>query len=301
MSQQKGRNFINLKNAMLVFTVFALWFSVYFGERVEAILSYTLILSFGILHGANDIHLIWSTYNTKNTQVSRNKVITIYILAVFSILALFSLSPFTALIFFILVSGYHFGEQHWEKSFSVKTIWNKGIYLVYGLFILFMLFYLKHEQVIPIIDELTGNRLTMDFLEGTMLTLGVLLLLSLGIQFLMGRVTSNPWEELFLLGVFFVIFKTASLLWGFCIYFVVWHSIPSLMDQMDYLYGRSTWETFRNYLKTSWPYWLVSLVGLIGLYWLLGENNEYFISVLIYFLAAITFPHVIVMSRLEKD
>ena len=127
------------------------------------------------------------------------------------------------------------------------------------------------------------------------------MVIALGIQYAARNVKSSLWEELFLLGVFFVIFKTASLLWGFCIYFVVWHSIPSLMDQMNYLYGKTNWSTFKNYLKTSWPYWVVSLVGLVGLYWLLRDNNRFFLSVLIYFLAAITFPHVIVMSRLEKD
>nr|WP_299343097.1 Brp/Blh family beta-carotene 15,15'-dioxygenase [Allomuricauda sp.] len=300
MIQQKGLHFINMKSAMIVFTVFALWFSVYFSERVETILSYVLILSFGVLHGANDIHLIWSTYNNENLQISRNKVIALYLSVVLAILVLFSFSPLLAFTFFILISGYHFGEQHWEKSFIAKSIWDKAVFLLYGLFILFMLFYIKTEQVIPVIMELTDYNLTPYFLKMGFLSLGVLLMLLFGLKYVRREVNANLWEELFMLGVFFVIFKTASLLWGFCIYFVVWHSIPSLMDQMNYLYGRSDWGTFKDYLKTSWPYWIVSLVGLFGLYWFLGDNHQFFLTVLIYFLAAITFPHVIVMSRLEK-
>lgn len=290
-----------MKSAMIVFTVFALWFSVYFSEKVETILSYVLILSFGVLHGANDIHLIWSTYHKRKSQLSRNKVIVLYVGVVLAILVLFSFSPILAFIFFILISGYHFGEQHWEKNIKGKTIWNRAIFLVYGLFILFMLFSLKTEQVIPVITELTGYELTADFFKTSFLSLGALSIILLGRNYVKKEVKANLWEELFMLGVFFVIFKTASLLWGFCIYFVVWHSIPSLMDQMNYLYGRSDWGTFKDYLKTSWPYWLVSLMGLFGLYWFLGHNHHFFLTVLIYFLAAITFPHVMVMSRLEKD
>ncbi|MBT8186759.1 MAG: hypothetical protein HKP38_00660, partial [Croceitalea sp.] len=48
-----------------------------------------------------------------------------------------------------------------------------------------------------------------------------------------------------------------------------------------------------------WLYWLISVVGLGILLLVFGENHQFFISILLYFLAAITFPHVIVMSRLK--
>ena len=106
--------------------------------------------------------------------------------------------------------------------------------------------------------------------------------------------------ELFLLGVFYVVFNTASLLLAFCIYFVIWHSIPSLLDQMKFLYGDVSWKSFYRYFKSSFVYWLASLVGTFVLYLLLRNAEEFMVPGLICFLASITVPHVLVMTKIEE-
>ena len=115
-----------------------------------------------------------------------------------------------------------------------------------------------------------------------------------------GEIRVNMFKELFFLLVFFIVFKTASLLWAFSIYFVIWHSIPSLMDQTKYLYGQVSRNSILAYFKTSFIYWLASMVGLGVLYYLFHDRQGLFLSIMIYFLAAITFPHVIVMNRLNR-
>ena len=299
MIQQNVLNFTKLKSGMIVATVFSLWFSVFFDDYVETTVSYVLIMSFGVLHGANDIRLIRSlNLNTSKSNIW--KIITSYISMVLGILILFYFLPKWALCLFILVSAYHFGEQHWSKSVVVQSFWNTLLYSMYGLFILFMLFCIKGKQVIPILEEVMQTSLTPVFFDYSIVIIS-LCLLTLGVLFFANKwVEGNLLEELFVLLVFFIIFKTASLLWGFCIYFIVWHSIPSLKDQMDYLYGESNWKTFGRYVKDSLLYWILSIIGLMALLWFLKDSSENMISILIYFLAAITFPHVIVMSRLEK-
>nr|WP_298999991.1 Brp/Blh family beta-carotene 15,15'-dioxygenase [uncultured Allomuricauda sp.] len=284
---------------MIVVTVFSLWFSVFFDDYVETILSYVLIMSFGVLHGANDIRLIQSV-TSKNSKSTFFKVVLVYVLVVAGILTLFFTMPILALCLFILISGYHFGEQHWSKSILVDSYWSTLFYTFYGLFILFMIFHIKSEQVTPILESILKISITTEIIDYTFLFIGLCLLV-FGIFFYTNRlVKSSLWEELFVLLVFFIIFKTASLLWGFCIYFIVWHSIPSLKDQMDYLYGESTWRTFGLYVKESILYWAISIIGLLALIWFLKDSSQNMVAVLIYFLAAITFPHVIVMSKLEK-
>ncbi len=283
---------------MIVATVFSLWFSVYFDEYTEAAIAYTLIMSFGVLHGANDIRLIQSI-NLNYSKSVFCKIVLIYVSVVLSILILFYLFPILALSLFILVSGYHFGEQHWSQSVVVHSFWNILFYSLYGLFILFMLFNIKSEQVVPILEDVMQISMPLAFFDYSILFLGLGLLAIGSYYFLNKRVKRNLLEELFVLVVFFIIFKTASLLWGFCIYFIIWHSIPSLKDQMDYLYGESNWKTFGRYVKDSLLYWILSIIGLLALLWFLNGSSENMITILIYFLAAITFPHVIVMSRLE--
>lgn len=299
MSQQIRLDFVKLKSGMVVVTFFALWFSVYFNEEVEAIFSYVLIFSFGILHGSSDIQLIQAMHIDKEGNTTKNRTLFKYIIAVLSALFIFFFFPALALLFFILISGFHFGEQHWKKSMYVKTGWHLLLFTVYGLFILFMIFYLKHEQVCQIILDISGFEIQKSLYANGLILLGTVLLIQLGIYYYLNWIKTNVLEELFYLLVFFVIFSTASLLWGFCVYFIVWHSIPSLVDQMNFLYGKANRVTLLQYLKSSWIYWSISLIGLFGLYFFLKGNNQFFISVLLYFLAAITFPHVVVMSRLD--
>ncbi|MEM8847484.1 MAG: Brp/Blh family beta-carotene 15,15'-dioxygenase [Bacteroidota bacterium] len=281
-------------------TVFSLWFSVYFDQAVETIISCILIMSFGVLHGANDIRLIQNERSNTSKSIFL-KVVSAYVLVVVGILLLFYMFPILALGLFILISGYHFGEQHWSKSMNESSSWNILFYTIYGLFILFMIFYIKSEQVVSVLQEIMGIALSKDLLGYSLLVLGISLL-AFGVYNYMKRlIVRNVWEELFILLMFFIIFNTASLLWGFCIYFIVWHSIPSLMDQMDYLYGESSWKAFLLYIKDSIVYWALSIVGLLALLWVLQGNTEELITILIYFLAAITFPHVFVMSKLEKN
>ena len=300
MIQQKAINFTKLKSGMIVATVFSLWFSVYFNEAVETMLSCVLIMSFGVLHGTNDIRLI-QTEHSNNSKSGFLKVISTYVLVVAGILTLFFFFPILALCMFILISGYHFGEQHWSKSMINHSVLNSVFYTLYGLFILFMIFYLKNEQVVYILNDIMGIELSKDLFEYAFVFLGCALFVFGVFHYFSHNLRSNLLEELFVLLVFFAIFQTASLLWGFCIYFIVWHSIPSLKDQMDYLYGKSGWKAFLQYVKDSILYWAISILGLIGLFWFLKNDTENLITVLIYFLAAITFPHVFVMSRLEKN
>ncbi|MBT4780683.1 MAG: beta-carotene 15,15'-dioxygenase, partial [Polaribacter sp.] len=45
----------NYQNFMMFFTFFLFWFSIQFGEFVEDSVAFVLIVSLGILHGANDL------------------------------------------------------------------------------------------------------------------------------------------------------------------------------------------------------------------------------------------------------
>ncbi|AWX43772.1 hypothetical protein HME9304_00763 [Flagellimonas maritima] len=301
MIQQSDFNFVKLRNILLLVTIFALWFSVFSNEQIEGTIAYVLIFSFGILHGSNDILLIQVASRELFGNHHKIKVLALYIMTILTILLLFSFLPKLALLSFVLISGFHFGEQHWGKNLIGKDHWDKLFFTLYGLFILFMIFYIKSEQASDIINDVSGFSIKKETFLIILSIVGALLAIQWILYVYMKRLKANVFEELFFLVVFFVVFSTATLLWGFSIYFIVWHSVPSLIDQMNFLYGRANQKTFFKYLKSSWWYWLISIISLIGFYFLLRDDNEFFTSILIYFLAAITFPHVIVMSKLESS
>jgi uncharacterized membrane protein SpoIIM required for sporulation len=70
-----------------------------------------------------------------------------------------------------------------------------------------------------------------------------------------------------------------------------------LKDQIVVLHKEFNKQNVLLYLKNSFLYWLISITSLFGLYYFL-DNDKLFISMFFSFLAAITFPHVIVMFNL---
>jgi Brp/Blh family beta-carotene 15,15'-monooxygenase len=104
-------------------------------------------------------------------------------------------------------------------------------------------------------------------------------------------------SEFFYFIVFAIIFKSSSLIWGFAIYFVIWHSIPSMIDQIKFLNGSFSIKYFISYCRSAGIYWLVSIIGIAVIYFTLKED-QLFNALFFSFLAAITFPHTVVITKM---
>jgi Brp/Blh family beta-carotene 15,15'-monooxygenase len=99
--------------------------------------------------------------------------------------------------------------------------------------------------------------------------------------------------------LFAIIFRNSNLIWAFAIYFIIWHSLPSIKDQICFLYGQYTFQNFVHYFKAALLYWLLSLIGIALLY-LLFRKEAVFTALFFSFLAAITFPHVLVIMKMQN-
>lgn len=104
-------------------------------------------------------------------------------------------------------------------------------------------------------------------------------------------------RELGLLLILGIVFKASSLIWGFTIYFILWHSIPSLLDQITFIFGDLEKKSIFKYAIAALPYWLISLIGISVLF-LIFKNEKHFYSLFFAFIAAVTFPHAIVMLKM---
>lgn len=299
--ENKGLGIPDLRNAMLVSTFFFLWLAVYFSHAVEEVLAFFLIFSFGILHGANDLEILRRRRTAGRSAHANAKLLLAYIGFVLASALLFSLLPLAALVFFILFSGYHFGEQHWVKRMGRRRWLHKVLYTSYGLTILLLLFAAHGKEVAEVILEITGFNVPQTwFTYGCIGFLGVFLM-SCFFNFYWNQLTRYLVREVFLLFVFLVVFNTASLIWAFAIYFVVWHSIPSLADQIRLLYGSLNWKNGSKYMRSSAVYWVGALATLALAFLYFRESSYGFMPLFFSFLAAITFPHVLVISRLYRS
>jgi len=236
------------------------------------------------MHGSNDLSLI-SKFKTTSKPLKLVFFLSSYI-------------PIIALTGFIIFSAFHFGEQHWNEAKTKNLNFNSLLFLNYGLSVLFLLFALNSNATIEIIFALTGlliNEIWFSWIFFLNITLFIIQVI------IMTYKTYITWQELlfelFLIIVFAIVFKTATLIWAFAIYFIFWHSIPSIFEQQSFLYGEVSFKTFIKYVKSSFLIWLISISSMLILFiWL--KDEAILLPLLFAFLGAITFAHSLTISKM---
>lgn len=295
----------NMKNTSLFFTkfssfatiatIFSLWLIGYLSDANEDILGFALILSVGILHGANDLKLLKQTLSTD--RFSFLHLLIRYVIIVLLVGLSFFLVPSMALLIFIVLSAYHFGEQHWHHKVLHVSKVSYLYFTLYGFMIFGLLFYLNPISTTEVIYSITDVTIPSQFFKIFFLVSLLLFSILTSLNYSKKYMKINLFEELFLLLVFYIIFKTASLVLAFAVYFIFWHSLPSLIDQIKLLHGSVTKNSIMRYLKASLLYWLLAIIGLVFSIYFFNANDDYFLPIFFSFLAAITLPHVLVMHK----
>jgi Brp/Blh family beta-carotene 15,15'-monooxygenase len=161
-----------------------------------------------------------------------------------------------------------------------------------------LLFKFHASEVEKIIFEISEIQISPTLIPILFNSIGFLFLLVVGYSyFKFENLRVKILTELFYLLIFTVIFKASSLIWGFALYFILWHSIPSIIEQMNFLYGKFSIQNFISYCKSALIYWALSIIGIVSLYYIF-KDQELFNAIFFSFLAAITFPHVIVITKI---
>jgi len=289
-----------LKNIKLILTFFTLWLSVFFTDVLEDYIAYFFILSLGILHGANDLGVGEKTLK-KYPILSKNWVMLLfYVLSIFVVAFLLMQFPSVTLALFVLFSAYHFGEQHWEPYLSNAGYVSKIFMMSYGMVVFFLLFNAHSILVTEIIADISGYWFSASVLKALLYVFIMITLLIYTIRYYSKFDGSFKVRQLFYLLVFFVVFNSTTLLWAFAIYFIFWHSLPSLLDQMNFLYGRRDFKGFVMFVKSSWLYWAMAVLSL-GIYFLIIQHYYTLeLSLFFAFLTALTIPHIFLMYFSKK-
>jgi Brp/Blh family beta-carotene 15,15'-monooxygenase len=264
----------------------------------EDYLALFLILSLGLLHGSNDLMVIQKLASYEQVvSISYRKTLLVYISLILLVLFLFYTQRQFALLFFVLISSFHFGQQHWHRRTKGMNGLRYAFYTSYGLLIFGLLFWTHAEQSSLVIEAITSLAFTAHHFIGLSAVAFVLVLVLFIIQSLSFRVILL---ELGVLLFLLTVFRYTSLLLSFALYFSLWHAMPSIKDQIELLYPKSSSLSFTSYVKAAFLYWGISVVGFGLILFLVGLSALDVLELLVYFLAAITFPHVIVMSRVER-
>ncbi len=285
-------------NIAIVVSFFCLWLDSFISHNYQLLLGFSFIFTFGILHGANDLVLIKNLNNTKKNN-SFLKIISYYIVIVALGVLSFYAFPLVALLLFIIVSGFHFGEQQWQVLDNLKKKYFKiSFQTIYGMFVLFLLFNFHQLEVQKIVQEITLVLIPINYISILLKIFGVLIFgFFLYLYIYVENLRMQILLEIFYLLVFAIIFLSSSLIWGFAIFFIVWHSVPSMIDQIQFLYKDLTFDNFILYFKSAFLYWIASLFGIAILYYIF-KDQKIFNALFFSFLAAITFPHALVILKM---
>ena len=282
----------------MIFSLFSLFVSNNLNSEYFYFACYGLILTFGIIHGANDILLLLKGKEQTNKIIISSTLK--YLLIVILISVLFFLFSEISLLFFILFSAYHFGEQQWTIFGSNKSKSISFFYFFYGLLIFSILFIFNTSYVSDIIYEITKIYLEKNIYNLALIfsVLATLILLFLNFKVLKKQL----FHQLALLVVMLLVFFTYDLLPAFAIYFVFFHSIPSILEQSEYLFGNADGkENFKKFLLKGALYWTLAMVFLLTMYLVLKNSIDFSLAIFFSFLAAITFPHVLVIYKMKSE
>ena len=258
---------------------------------------YGLILTFGIIHGANDILIL-----LKDSKKSINKIMTstIKYMSVVLIISVFFFSfSSVSLLFFILFSAYHFGEQQWTIFGSNKSSTISLFYFSFGILIFCILFSFNAQQVSQVIYEITSFSVNEEFYKKSLIYISFVnfFLFIINFQILKKQI----FHQIALFVVMLIVFFSYDLLPAFAVYFVFFHSIPSIIEQSEFLFEESdSLQSFKLFIMKGLLYWVFAILFLLTLYLILRNNIDLSLSILFSFLAAITFPHVLVIYKMKN-
>ena len=281
---------------MIFFTFLLFWVSIQFGQIIEDSIAYVIVLSIGIIHGSNDFTIL---KKQKKNTIDLIKSTSFYLFLILLCIACYLINSFVAILFFVILSSYHFGEQHLENKFTGSKYVKSIIYVVYGMLIFSLIFIENLKDVEVIMRNLTGEIIPNSWIETMLVSTSLLLIILIAYQFTRKiKPKIQIVRELFYILLLYLVFKSSSLILGFAIYFVLWHSIPSILDQTKFLSGGYTFKTMLEYLKTAFVYWLISITGLVIAYYYFSESL--FNSMIFIILFAVTAPHVWVMNRMKQ-
>lgn len=270
-----------------------------FSGFVENSIGLVLILSVGIIHGANDLLIIKRNISS-NTNFSQFNSFIAYFGIVLIGLIFFYFFPSFALISFIIVSIYHFGEQHIEAIPQNKNLKSRqrSISIISHGILLFTIIFMNNTEVVR--DVFSSFNIV--FLNYNFLTIILIItsILYVSILIIKKDLRSFLITEILFFGLFYFLSITSTLILCFSVYFIFFHSILSIKDQVKYIYGSNYSKSLKRYIINSLPYFILALIFLILFYIYTEIDDNDLLPIIFTFLAAITFPHVLVIEKMYR-
>jgi Brp/Blh family beta-carotene 15,15'-monooxygenase len=256
---------------------------------IEMSLFALILLVVGIPHGAID-HLI-------SNPVFEIRSFKFFLMKYISLIGLYLIVwyffPLLALLAFLVMSAYHFGQTHFiHISYPFKYSWLLN--MSRGGYFLAVILVGNWDATRLILSSLTSLALVNEY---RFWILGSFSILTVLFQTFWGPKWSKTHVvELMILGP---ILYFTPLLIGFIVYFGFWHSLPSMLKEYDFLQKFKAYDTPLKFMIQLIPFTLISLVGIALILFLGVKYLDENALILLFFvmISLISFPHILYMDQ----
>jgi Brp/Blh family beta-carotene 15,15'-monooxygenase len=273
-------------------------------QQIQYPLLVGLVLLIGLPHGATDFLLFRRLYGPKLSRKQVFRFFLFYMIAVLGYMAVWLLFPTIALVSFLLISAYHFGQSNWQ-SLPLSAGFKSGLNVAFGAFTIGGAVLWHWKEGYPIVRQMIGDfpvwsETIMANIQWLILLLNVVILFGLRLTGQIDRPLLL--SEVLKLAALSVMFYFTPLLVGFTLYFTLWHSLSSLLDQLSFF--RHQWPDFTiiNYYYQAAPYTFLAIIGLLGLAF--GQSILFpeasLLSLFLILIACVTLPHIILVEERYK-
>ena len=252
-----------------------------------------ILVLVGIPHGGID-HLI---HNPEIRPKGLIHFIIRYLLLMSAYGLLWWLLPVAALIAFLGMSAYHFGQSHFLEQGQLQP--KEGLlYLLKGSFFLSVILFGDWEMT----QEILSPILTVSIPETyRMLSMGLLMACSLLAHGWKNR-SLNLGDALDYL-ILVPILYFSPLLISFAVYFGFWHSLPSMLAEYKYLSQLPSFNSPLKFGKQLLPFSGISLIGITAILFVGLEFLDSSQLYLLFFvmISLISLPHILYMDTFLKE
>lgn len=287
---------------LLKFLIVGLSLALYHGIDWEAgqyVFGILLMATVGIPHGATD-HLL---HNYKRKGEIRQEVPLHFTLRYLGLMSLYALLwfllPVPALILFLLISAYHFGETQWVTAVSEAPLaLKRSLYLAWGAALLGTLFYVYPEQTIFYLSYFVPHSI----LKNSIAQLPWLIGISTFAWLLIGwrYAALRDWGRQLLDAVILLaLIMGSDLLVAFLVFFGLWHSLDAIGHQVKGLRAVKPNISWRDFARYAFPLSIVSLLGIALLLsaWFYWGDNLSLVTLFFIAVSVLTLPHIWVMDN----
>lgn len=287
--------------AFVISNIFQLFTSI--SIETQIITSTFFIMLVGIPHGSLD-HLLLPTQNFK----SKLKFYIFYLGLIILNLSVWSFSHLIGLVLFFLISSYHFGESQLYKFDLKNKLIRHFTYLCWGASVIFSFFFYNLDELVllsnsyedtkNLLSNINLNLFSFLFLSSNILTMMLFTFFIYKFKVKVNKVIS----EVFFLFVIHLSSFLFPLLICFTLFFIILHSLPSLVNQYNHFKKVNNEFTIKDFIYLMAPYSLVSILFLLLISFCSYSNviNYSVPLISIILISVITLPHSFIISKFNE-